>query len=95
MNTITVIKHQSLFDIAIQTYGTIEGIFSLCLENDIAITDELEPGRVLNVPKFDGANNEIVEYYKARNIKPATGITQQEAETTIPEEGCNYCKLFE
>ncbi len=95
MKTITVIKHQSLFDIALMAYGTIEGILMLCLENDVAMTDELEPGRVLRVPEFEGANKEIVEYYKAKNIQPATDYIDAVQQQKLFENGLFENGLFE
>ncbi|QSS96580.1 hypothetical protein [Psychroflexus sp. ALD_RP9] len=95
MNEVKVISGQSVFDIAIQVYGTIEGLSLLCLENNISITEELVPGQLLQVPEFEKAKKEIVNYFENRNIKPATALTQaQKAITVTQDDNCNYCKYF-
>ncbi len=38
---------QTLLDIAIQEYGTIEAVFMLAKANDMSITDTLQAGRKL------------------------------------------------
>lgn len=96
IQNVTVIKHQTLFDISLMVYGNIEGVFALCLANDVSITESLKPGQLLIVPEFTNTNNEIVAYYKAKQITPATGLTDQEIKIiNLEDDSCNYCKLFE
>ena len=48
MNTHTVLEGQSLFDIALQTYGHVEGIHWLLEDNPgISLTHRLKVGQVL------------------------------------------------
>ena len=74
---IKVLNGQSLFDIAIQSAGSIEAVFDIALANGISITDDLEPGTVLVVPAV--LNRQVAEYYRVNGIQPATGITVSDA----------------
>jgi hypothetical protein len=67
---ITTIALQSLFDISLQGSGSVEGVFAIAIDNDINITGELEAGSsvVINNPE----DKRIADYYRVRNIKPAT-----------------------
>jgi len=78
---IVVLNNQTLLDIAIQEYGTIESVFELAIANDLSITDELATGTILLIPEFSTltnepiiTNKEILNYYKKNKIKPATAM---------------------
>jgi hypothetical protein len=67
---ITALSGQSALDIAIQTTGSVESVIQLALANEISITDNTVPSdKLLQV---DVINSDIVNYYKSRNIYPAT-----------------------
>ena len=44
---VTVLSGQSLVDVAIQVYGSAQGVFVLAEENGLEVTDALEAGQVL------------------------------------------------
>ena len=75
---------QTLLDLALRECGSDEGVFPLASRNGLSITDALEPGQVLEVAPEDVVNQEVVDYYKAKNILPAT-----ELETPL-EEGIEF-----
>ncbi len=66
---------QSLFDLAIQTGGTVESVFALALENDLSITGEINAGQSVDVNETQ--DKQIVDYYRIKNIKPATFSGQE------------------
>lgn len=72
----TILHHQSLLDLAIQHTGTAENAFDLALANGLSLTDDLEAGDwlVANSQELK-ANKDILNYYTAKNIQPATAIT--------------------
>ncbi len=74
MKTITVHANQTLFDIVLQAYGDIDGVFDLCRDNDIQFFELLKAGQVL---VYNGKNNNIVEYYKRHKIQPTSGVKQE------------------
>lgn len=91
---VTAVNGQSLFDLAIQLYGSVKYVFELAMANGLSITQELEPGQLLEVPELETENNGIKDYYAANGIKPATAIRDEDI-TGTPGGACNYCKLFE
>jgi len=75
MKEITVLNNQSLFDISVQEYGTIEAVFELAQANDISVTANLVAGQRLVVPGVDKGllQPDIVDYYKRNDIHPVSG----------------------
>lgn len=73
MKEITIGSNQSLFDIAIQETGAPEAAFLLALDNDIEITETLKPGSLL-LYSGEIISPDIYNYYRTRNIKPATAL---------------------
>ncbi len=72
MSKIIVLPGQSLFDIALQVYGAVDGAKKLADDNGINITSDIVPGTEL---RFDGnmiINKNVVNYYKNDNIIPSS-----------------------
>lgn len=96
--TITALHNQSLFDLAIQVFGSVAYAFELALANGLSITSDLEPGQLITLPnssplgRSGGAS--IANYYAANGIKPATALRPEDV-ATGDNDSCNYCKLFE
>jgi hypothetical protein len=68
----TVLHNQSVFDVTLQHTGSFKGLFALALLNGLSITEDLDAGRVLEVPAVDNA--ELLNFYLIRNAIPATAI---------------------
>ena len=73
---ITVLHNQSLLDIAIQEYGTIEAVFELALANGLGIIDELIVGSKLTTPVVLIDNKDIIVYYKENTIIPVSSSNE-------------------
>lgn len=87
MNVI-ILNHQSLFDLALQEYGYPEAAFDLALANGMALSDELTVGDELVLPNLDEQRaRDILAYYKANAITPATALTAQQKDDVIGCEG--------
>jgi len=71
-NIITSLQGQTLFDIAVQTAGSVEAAFEMALINSIGITDDLVPGT--NLSPVGILNKQIAAYYRNKNLMPATGL---------------------
>lgn len=82
MRSVVAHRNQSLLDIAIQEYGSVEAVVDIAMENDLSITDPLTPGQVILIPG-DPIDSDIVTYYANRNIKPATAISELEQPMSI------------
>lgn len=69
---------QTLLDIAVQEYGTIEAAFMLAKANDLSITDTLQAGQEIEIPEkvYDA---ELADYCQRNGICPATSETASNA----------------
>jgi hypothetical protein len=70
--TITVLNNQTLLDTAIQTTGKAENWLKIAMANDLVPTEPIAPGTVLTIPDTVEMDEDIVRYYAANNIQPAT-----------------------
>jgi hypothetical protein len=75
---VRVVRGQSLFDLAIQEYGSVEEVYRLLDDNPEVITvdAELMPGSILKVQERPQLEDErTMNYFRTRNLKVATGET--------------------
>ncbi|MDO5609074.1 MAG: hypothetical protein Q4G08_11535 [Capnocytophaga sp.] len=84
---ITALHNQSLFDIALQHTGTINGVFELATANGKSVTDDLSAGQILTVPENILTDNDIKKYYTAKAILPATAFTSEDIQIIERQEG--------
>lgn len=83
---ITVLHHQSLLDLALQHTGRVENAFELALANGLSLTDDVQAGERLELPQSIAQDADILAYYTAKHIQPATAITGQSEKL----EGISY-----
>lgn len=69
--TIKARSNQNLIDIALQEYGSVEGLVDLAMRNGKSITDLLQIGETLQLG--EPTNADIVKFYADKEIKVATG----------------------
>lgn len=85
--TITVLHNQSLLDLALQHTGTIESIFEFAEANSFNITDDVVAGKTLVLPAEAFTNKDILSYYTAKKIQPATAFTKEDEQVFERLEG--------
>lgn len=85
--SVRVISGQSLSDIAVQEDGTVETVFEWAVVNGKSITDKLTPGEILIAPESELKNKDIAGYFAGVQKKVATGITAQNHELIVPDDG--------
>ena len=88
---VTVLDNQTLLDIAVQTTGKAENFLKIAMANNLVPTAPIAPGSILVIPDNVEVDEDIVRYYKANNVLPATGLNE---ELAIPELTCEE-KLYE
>ena len=66
---------QSVFDLSVQSSGSIEAAVELAVMNGLSLSDGLEAGVTLIEPSI--ISSQIVGYYGSRGIMPATAISTQ------------------
>jgi len=65
------LNNQSLVDVALQEYGSIEGLVDIALRNGKSITSDLQVGEVLQIGEV--ISKDVAQYFKVNNLKVATG----------------------
>ena len=94
MNNVVIHNHQTPLDLAIQNYGSVEGIVDLLLINNLSVTDTLEAGQQLQ-NSTELFNQDIVTYYDNRAIRPATGENLEFDISLLFEAGIFTESIFE
>lgn len=89
---ITVRDGQTLSDIAIQQYGSLEAVTLIAEANNIGITDTLQPGQQLEIPQKE-YNKEVRRYCANHDVTPATENRNGEIKLRIHTE--QFTKEFE
>ena len=84
---ITVLHNQSLLDLALQHTGSIESVFELAEANAINITDDIVAGKTLALPAEVFTNKDILAYYTAKNLQPATAFSKEDEQVFERLEG--------
>lgn len=84
--SVKILPHQSLFDIAIQKYGTIEAVVSIAVANNISITQILVPGTKIELPSNAATNTDILAFYAQNNITPATAQLSEDIASLVDAE---------
>ena len=85
--TITALHNQSLLDLALQHTGTIESVFEFAEANSLNITDDVQAGAPLYLREGLGVRNEILSYYTAKNLQPATAFSKEDEQVFERLEG--------
>ncbi|GGE89473.1 hypothetical protein SAMN05443634_104101 [Chishuiella changwenlii] len=82
---IKALDNQTLLDLSIYLFGTAVGALELAIENNIALTDDIEAGQELEIPKNYALRDSLVaEYFQNEQLKPATGMNG--LEIIVPED---------
>ena len=84
---VTVLHNQSLLDLALQHIGTIESIFELAEANTLNISDDVVAGKTLVLPAEAFTNKDILGYYTAKNLQPATAFSKEDEQVFERLEG--------
>nr|DAJ93770.1 MAG TPA: hypothetical protein [Bacteriophage sp.] len=84
---ITALHNQSLLDLALQHTGTIESVFELAKDNALNITDDVQAGKTLVLPAETFTNKDILGYYTAKNLQPATAFSKEDEQVAKRLEG--------
>ena len=87
---ITVLHNQSLFDIAIQHTGNVMNAFQIAKENGMSLTELLAPGSTIKITDQIEINKDVLGYYLAKKIQPATGTTEETDNGAQELEGIGY-----
>ena len=81
---------QSVIDIALQRYGSVEGVFQLLADNDIRLDEELEANAELVIDDTYAALPTVKSYYQQRSKKIATEYVLSTAPETLEYVEVDY-----
>jgi hypothetical protein len=71
MKKVKVLNNQTIWDIALQEYGDVTGVFQILTDNpSIDLDTDLTEGTILYI-NGEPLNQDVVSYYKEKEIKPA------------------------
>jgi len=88
MKPIQILHNQSLLDIAIQHTGSVENAFKIAELNKIPVSETLTAGTSILIPDHVINDESILNYYKAKEIQPATSLT--DVQSVIEYKGIGY-----
>lgn len=72
---ITALHNQSFLDISIQHTGSVFNAFAIAVANGCAVSDSPVVGQKYTIPENVENDNDVLNYYKAKSIQPATAIS--------------------
>lgn len=70
---VTVKALQTVADIAVAVYGDVRAVIDIARANNIKVTEDLEPGTVLECPEIV-YDKQMQDYCREHNISPATAL---------------------
>lgn len=65
---------QNMVDIALERYGSLEGLVKLCLDNRLHIGEDIVEDRMLSIDEDFTADEKVATYIKKQKISIHTGI---------------------
>lgn len=72
---LVVMRGQTIWDLAIQRYGSVEGVFALLADNADqldSLDNDVVPGQVLRVVAAP-VDKDVATYYMANDLHPVSG----------------------
>lgn len=79
-STYIVKRNQNIYDVAVQIYGSVEGLFDLLISNeDLAMDSELKEGQELNYHKIYVRNQSMLDTLNSEHITLANGMAKEVA----------------
>jgi len=70
MSDVIVRARQTIFDITIQEFGTLENLRDVVLFNELSFNDQLDQGQILQVETEGKGNEDVKDFYRINNIFP-------------------------
>lgn len=75
--TVIVLNKQTIYDIAVQEYGSVEGVIQIIKDNaGVNLQTGLATGQILKITAAP-INKAVVNYFTNNNLKPVSGETNE------------------
>lgn len=69
-------QNQSMFDLSAQIFGDIRSVVDLAIQNNVSITQELEPGTEISLPNTVYVNEIVSSFFFNNSYELATSSTK-------------------
>lgn len=73
IENVKVYKDQNVVDLALQEYGSVEGLIKLSKRNDLDIDEDPAPGNIIKIETTEVVMADVRTFYKNKNFKVSTG----------------------
>lgn len=90
---IIVLNNQSILDVSIQHTGTVENSFAIAIANGFSVSEMLASGASIEIPDDLQKNSDVLNYYTAKQIQPATGLTTEQNGEIPTSKGIGYMQV--
>ena len=90
---ITVLNNQSILDVSVQHTGTVENCFAIAIANGFSVSDLLTSGSSIEIPDDLQKNSDVLNYYTAKQIQPASGTTTEQNNEIPTLKGVGYMQI--
>lgn len=78
MSEVIVKSRQTVFDVTIQEFGTLEKLRDVVLANDLNFNDFLEQGTVLQIDSTGKGNEDVKDFYRLNGIIPQNNWIEED-----------------
>ena len=85
MRTVIVESGQSIIDIAVQEFGTADGLKTLCDLNGLDYDQDLDPGMRLTLPDLD-PDNRVQQYMHLKKFQVTSHIDEEDIGLLVTNE---------
>lgn len=79
----TILHNQTILDISIQYTGNVENCFKIAIANGHSVSDDLTPGMGIENITTQKIDEDILTYFKAKKIEPATGSSGNDTDVEL------------
>lgn len=89
VNKIYAKPNQTIWDVALEQFGAIEGVWDVITENESVenINTNIATAQELNILKDKVYNADVLQYYKSKSIFPASLIVADLDDSLLTEDG--------
>jgi len=87
IETARVNKDQNLVDMALQEYGSVEGLVKMCLRNSLTLFNDPAVGTMLQVESAEVVNTGVRTFYKNRKHRVCSSSDYIVQGELLTEEG--------
>ena len=78
MKIVVVQENQTIYDIALQEYGSVEGIFQIMEDNEVDLETNVTVDQEILIDQDQVIDQSVVDYYAKEGILVANGTVDED-----------------